>query len=91
MERRRCSLEGGLGEAVPVRDVVHGVDDIERVRARGVHVRRRRRRRGEAGWVIEHLVRCRLRSRGSRRGLVDHRVVAPAQIFSMRVCIGRRR
>ena len=32
-------VERGLGEPVQVRDVVHGVDDVERVHARGVDVR----------------------------------------------------
>ena len=47
-------LEGGLSEAVLVRDVVDSIDNVERVHAGSVrihagsvHVRRRRRRSGE--------------------------------------------
>lgn len=71
-------VERGLGEAVSVSDVVHGVDEVEVVHARSVNVRGRRGRLGCVLGIVEDEPRGRLRGDAGGGALVGDRIVAAA-------------
>lgn len=60
---RRGLLSSRFGEAIAVGDVVYGVDDVERVHARGVNVYGDGRLLAEIWGVVEDEAVCRLHRR----------------------------